>query len=445
LKWGDIILKWEMFDLLFEQNKYMAVIFLDKNGIIQNTNETYLNILQLPRNQVIGKHVLDITPHSQAYITLQTGKAKVGYEWIVNNHHTIGTALPIFKDDEVIGAFGYTIVLNIWDGKNILDEITSNLNMYKDEVHKSNRAVYRFDDIHGESKAINKIKTLGMQVANHPCTTVLITGESGTGKELFAHAIHNASKRCRAPLVRVNCAAIPENLLESELFGYEEGAYTGAKKGGKLGKFELADKGLIFLDEIAEVPLNMQSKLLFVLQELVVERLGATNPKKINVRVIAATNHDLESMVESGSFRQDLYYRLNVVNLKIPPLRNRVEDIPLISRDMVRNLSRRLNITERDIDKKAIQLLCKHSWPGNVRELENILERSLILVEIEGAELLSSRHINLANEKIKFSNLCDKKSLKLMMQEYEKKLLANILEDSEFDPIITKHSYCTQF
>ena len=309
----------------------MAVVFLDQDGIIQYLNETYLRILDRPRHEVVGRHVLDITPHSRAYITLQTGKAKVGYEWVVNGHITLGTALPIFQDDKVIGVFGYTMCLDLWDGKNILDEILSNLNLYKDEVYRLHSAAYSFDDILYQSQAMHHIMVLARQVANHPLTTVLITGESGTGKELMAHAIHNASRRRLRPFVRVNCAAIPENLLESELFGYEEGAYTGAKKGGKLGKFELADMGTIFLDEIAEMPLNMQSKLLFVLQEGVVERLGGVNPSKINVRIIAATNQDLDKMVKEGKFRRDFYYRLNVVSIRIPPLRERGEDLRVLT------------------------------------------------------------------------------------------------------------------
>lgn len=429
----ELILDWGMLELLFEQNRYMAVVFLDQDGIIKYLNETYLQILNLSRDQVVGKHVLEITPHSRAYITLQTGKAKVGYEWIVNGHHTLGTALPIFEGDQVIGVFGYTMCLDLWDGKNILDEILSNLNLYKDEVHRLHSAAYKFEDIHCESKAMSDIIILAQQVANHPLTTVLITGESGTGKELFAHAIHNASRRYNRPFVRVNCAAIPETLLESELFGYEEGAYTGAKKGGKLGKFELADRGTIFLDEIAEVPLNMQSKLLFVLQEQVVERLGGVNPTKINVRVIAATNRDLEKMVRAGSFRQDLYYRLNVVHINIPPLRDRVEDISLITPHIISNLSRRLNINERKIDNQALKMLCKYTWPGNVRELENVLERSLIIAEMDGSRVLSARHINIPDDTFDLINLSEEKSLKNMLDEYEKKLLAKTLEKCQFD------------
>ncbi|MGI6421211.1 MAG: sigma-54 interaction domain-containing protein [Syntrophomonadaceae bacterium] len=437
-------MNWDMIEGLFEQNRYMAVIFFDHKGIIQYTNETYLEVLNLPRDQVVGRHILEITPHSRAYITLQTGKAKVGYEWVVNGHHTLGTALPIFGDDKdgkmIVGVFGYTVFLNIWDGKNIMDEILHNLNMYKDEIDRLHSASYTFEDIHYESKAMSDVMILAQQVAQHPLTTVLITGESGTGKELMAHAIHNASRRCQRPFVRVNCAAIPENLLESELFGYEEGAYTGARKGGKLGKFELADMGTIFLDEIAEVPLNMQSKLLFVLQEQVVERLGGVEPTKINVRVIAATNRDLEEMVKDGTFRQDLYYRLNVVHIKIPPLRYRVEDIKFITPHIIRDLSQRLNIMQREIDDRALRILCKYDWPGNVRELENVLERSLIIAEMDGARVLSSRHINIPDGKIDLSNLANDKSLKNMLEEYEKILLVQTLEKCQFDvPKAARH------
>ncbi len=423
---------WEMFDALFEQNKYMAVIYLNEDGIITYTNDTYLRILQLPRDQVVGKHVLEITPHSRAYIALKTGKAKVGYKWVVNDQHTIGTALPILNGNKVIGVFGYTLFLNIWDGKTMLDEMISHLNMYKDEVHRSHQAIYNLSHIIGKTENMVKVKTLAAQVSCHPLTTVLITGESGTGKELFAHAIHNAGGRSQAPFVRVNCAAIPENLIEAELFGYDEGAYTGARKGGKLGKFELADKGTIFLDEVAEIPYSMQSKLLFTLQEQVVERLGGVHPIKINVRVITATNRDLAGLVEAGLFRQDLYYRLNVVHLQIPPLRSRIEDIPEICTQLIRKLSCRLNTEPKEISERAMQKLCRYHWPGNVRELENVLERSLVVAEMDGSKKLSERHISLSHERFNVSNLSDNKSLKAMLEEYEKVVLINRLEGSDF-------------
>lgn len=284
---------------------------------------------------------------------------------------------------------------------------------------------------------MREIIELGNNVASHPFTTVLITGESGTGKELFAHAIHNASKRCKKPFVRVNCAAIPENLLESELFGYEEGAYTGAKKGGKLGKFELADKGTIFLDEIAEIPLSMQSKLLYVLQEQVIERLGSLDPIRINVRVIAATNRDLNKMVDEGLFRRDLFYRLNVVNIEIPPLRDRLIDIRCIAQYIIRKLNSRLNMPEVTIDDKALQLLCKYNWPGNVRELENVLERSLIIAEMDKGGTLLAEHISIKDKASELNGSSGKKVLKDIMNDYEESVLVKALKKCHFDVPVT--------
>ncbi|MEN6348019.1 MAG: sigma 54-interacting transcriptional regulator, partial [Syntrophomonas sp.] len=223
-------------------------------------------------------------------------------------------------------------------------------------------------------------------------STVLITGESGTGKELFAHSIHNYSNRSSHPFVKINCAALPESLLESELFGYEEGAFTGARKGGKHGKFELAMGGTIFLDEIGDMPLSMQTKLLTVLQDRMVERVGGTKPIFVNVRVIAATNRDLESLVAEQKFRQDLYYRLNVVRLSIPPLRERTDDIPLLVNTLVEKINKKLGTNIYKISYKAIELMQDYIWPGNIRELENLLERALNLADMNRENSITIKH-----------------------------------------------------
>ena len=197
---------------------------------------------------------------------------------------------------------------------------------YKDQLKKQKSAKYSFSNIIGESKSLMEVKNICQRAAMSD-SNVLIMGESGTGKELFAHAIHNASDRASGPFVKINCAAIPSELLESELFGYEGGAFTGAKKEGKVGKFELANGGSIFLDEIGDMPLQMQVKLLRVLQEREIERIGSTKTRPINVRIISATNKNLEEEVKSGNFREDLYYRLNVMSVNIEPLRKRKDDI----------------------------------------------------------------------------------------------------------------------
>ncbi|MGX4601355.1 sigma-54 interaction domain-containing protein [Faecalimicrobium sp. JNUCC 81] len=236
--------------------------------------------------------------------------------------------------------------------------------------------IITLDNIIGESDIINSTKKEAL-IASKSTSTVLITGESGTGKELFARAIHNHSNRNENPFVAVNCAAIPDNLLESELFGYEEGAFTGAKRGGKLGKFELAHKGTIFLDEIGDMSLHLQAKLLRVLQEKELNKIGAKSNVFIDVRIVAATNKDLEKMVNKGTFREDLYYRLNVIPISLPSLRERREDIPLLANFMMKEYAIKLNKNVVDIDKSVINLMINYKWPGNIRELQNIIEYSV--------------------------------------------------------------------
>ncbi|WLD29592.1 Anaerobic nitric oxide reductase transcription regulator NorR [Clostridioides difficile] len=234
----------------------------------------------------------------------------------------------------------------------------------------------KLENIIGESIAIRNSKKEAL-MASKSTSTVLITGESGTGKELFARAIHNHSNRVDNPFIAVNCAAIPDNLLESELFGYEEGAFTGAKKGGKLGMFEIAHKGSIFLDEIGDMSLHLQSKLLRVLQEKELNKIGSKSNVLIDVRIIAATNKDLEKMVQNETFREDLYYRLNVIPIKLPSLRERKDDIPLIIKHMIKEYSKKLDKNVIDIDTRVVDAMIEYKWPGNIRELQNIIEYSV--------------------------------------------------------------------
>ena len=254
------------------------------------------------------------------------------------------------------------------------------LETYKTHLTQLNTASYSFDDIIGLSEKISTAKSIARKAAQTH-SNVLILGESGTGKELFAHAIHLASDRLYAPFVKVNCGAIPTGLLESELFGYEGGAFTGAKKEGKIGKFEQADGGTIFLDEIGDMPLHMQVKLLRVIQEKEVEKIGSIGSKKIDVRIIAATNRNLEKSMHEGNFRQDLYYRLNVVTIYIPALRERKDDILLIANHLIKKISKDLNKKVIGISKESEYFLKNYHWEGNIRELENILERAINVIE----------------------------------------------------------------
>ena len=256
-----------------------------------------------------------------------------------------------------------------------------NIKLYE-EVKKFQYARYNFDDIIGPSEVMQRVIDLGRHVARG-MSTILIYGETGTGKELFAQAIHNESERCHKPFVAINCGALPASLIESSLFGYVEGAFTGAKRGGAPGIFEQAQEGTIFLDEISEMELNLQAKLLRVLQEKEVTRIGGNKPIPVDVRVLASTNKDLEQMVREGKFRSDLYFRLNVVQLKIPPLRERASDIPHLVMHFIRKYNALLGKYVTDIEEEALAILMQYSWPGNVRELQNCIEHAINMVKDE--------------------------------------------------------------
>ncbi len=247
---------------------------------------------------------------------------------------------------------------------------------------------YSFENIIGKSKIMKNIFLLIEKIAPID-TTVLITGESGTGKDLIARAIHFRSLRKEGEFVAINCASIPENLLESELFGYKRGAFTGAVT-SKVGLFQEANKGTLFLDEIGEMPQGLQSKLLRVLQDKKIRPLGDTQEKEVDVRIIAATNHNLEDMVKRGDFREDLFYRLNVITIDLPPLRKRKEDIPLLVNHFIKKLNKKLNKEIKGVEPSLLEYFFLYDWPGNVRELENIVERLMILEE---GTLLTSKHL----------------------------------------------------
>lgn len=415
------------------QNPYMGIIIVDKDGFIRIINQTYLDILGMKEEDVLGRHVLEVTPHSKLLDVLKTGEVHLADHWPVNGHDTIVARMPIEKDGEIIGAIGKSLFLDISGARTLtrkLQQMERELNIYKEEVRQSYQAKWQFCDIVGRNPAFNTVLQIAQQLS-HTTSTVLITGESGTGKELFAHSIHNASARQSQPFVRVNCAALPDNLLESELFGYEEGAFTGARKGGKPGKFELANGGTIFLDEIGDMPLSMQTELLTVLQEREVERIGGTNPIPVNVRIIAATNRDLEEMVNRREFREDLFYRLNVVRLVIPPLRERLDDIPFLVGDLMARINRRLNTRVATISDEAMQLLLSHHWPGNVRELENLVERAMILADMNDEPKLLLKHFpSLAPETVTESGEDSRMGLTEALERMEKRMIQQALEQA---------------
>lgn len=362
----------------------ISIDILDEKGNIIYMNEAFLDFLKLNEEDVIGRLVTDVNPTSKFLETLQSKRASIAERHIFpGGRPAIVHRIPIFDEEgEVIGGYGMLLIENEEQAKDIAEkyiEINKELTLYKNELAKINTTKYNLDDIYGVSNEINIAKSKVKKIARVN-SNVVILGESGVGKELFAHSIHNESQRADGPFVTLNCSAIPENLFEAELFGYEEGAFTGAKKGGNIGKFELAQGGTIFLDEIGDMSFSMQVKLLRVLQEKEVLRIGGDSPIKVDARVICATNKDLEKMVEDGTFREDLYYRLNVLTLEVPPLRERKEDIPILMDKFLGEFYKETGMF-RKTTKNVINRLCKYDWPGNVRELRNVTERMAVSAE----------------------------------------------------------------
>ncbi len=260
------------------------------------------------------------------------------------------------------------------------DQVTGFFIRLSDNLYKPSKDTSYFEGIIGSSPAITRVQKVIKRIADSP-TPVLITGETGTGKELIARAIHEQSGRNKYPFVAINCSSIPDNLFESELFGYEEGSFTGAKKGGKIGKLEMAQGGTLFLDEIGEMPLFAQPKLLRILQEYELERIGSSKKIHLDIRIIAATNRDLAEMVDEGKFRSDLYYRINVINLELPPLRARRDDIIPLAENYLKKLKMKMNTPLTSISPEACEELLDYDWPGNIRQLQNVVEYAANLCE----------------------------------------------------------------
>ena len=348
--------------LLNSMNK--AVVSIDKEGNIDKYNVKFKEIFNMRDDNIDGENIFQLLDFIKKPSTNDLKKHKTGVFYYKENSRNLKGIYNVSEIAVKNKLKGY--VIDFIENK---DAIKNYNNINKDYK-------ITLDNIISESEIMEHTKQKAL-IASKSNSTVLITGESGTGKELFARAIHNHSDRVDNTFVTVNCAAIPDNLLESELFGYEEGAFTGAKKGGKLGKFEIAHKGTIFLDEIGDMSLHLQGKLLRVLQERELDKIGGKSNILIDVRVIAATNKNLVELVEKGQFREDLYYRLNVIPITLPALRQRKNDIPLLIDYMIKEYAHKLNKDVIGIEDDAKKTLIDYSWPGNVRELQNVIEYSI--------------------------------------------------------------------
>ena len=360
----------------------IGINFVDENGKVIRLNKAMLDYFKFTHD-VEGRHIYEIEPTSRLPIVLQTRKAEIGQRHrFADGREAIVHRIPVIDNGKLIGALGIILFGDVQDVYLLAERNRLLLNKlaHYEKEKSPYQAKYGLHDILGDSPDTRACKEQVRRIAPSN-SNVLIIGESGVGKELFAHAIHLESPRRDAPFVRLNCAAIPETLLESELFGYVEGAFTGAKKGGQAGKFELAEGGTLFLDEIGDMPYAMQAKLLRVLQEREFERVGGKEIIRVNVRVISATNVELESLVQTGGFRRDLFYRLNVLSLKIGPLRERREDIPNLVYHFLGQIYQE-NGCYATISQECLAALARYSWPGNIRDLRNVVEK--IALEAEG-------------------------------------------------------------
>ncbi|MGE5396528.1 MAG: sigma-54 interaction domain-containing protein [Chitinophagales bacterium] len=361
-------------------NEFDGALVIDEKGIIRIFTDYYARETNLNKEDVIGRRVDEVFPTTRMLEVLKTGKPIIADLWVLGDKAQIVSRVPITANGQIIGAAGFNVFRYLNDARHFADRISnmfSELKYYKEQVQILSSSKYSLASIIGESEAILEAKDRIRAVANSN-VAVCIYGETGTGKELFAHALHWEGNRREYPLVRVNCAAIPDNMVESELFGYDEGAFTGARRKGKPGKFELAHRGSIFLDEIAELSAESQARLLRVIQEKEFERLGGTRTISVDVRIISASNVPLTKRVSENRFRKDLFFRLETFPIVIPPLRERKEDIKPLCEHFINLYNRDTGDHIEGIDAGALATLNGYHWPGNVRELYAVLERACI-------------------------------------------------------------------
>ncbi|MEL7566756.1 MAG: sigma 54-interacting transcriptional regulator [Dehalobacterium sp.] len=416
-----------------------AITVIDNQNVVVGWNKQAEELYRIPANTIIDQEInrffssLVVTHVINRDVMKKKG-VRNDYHQPIPGTHVLINASPIIYQDQVLGSvcserdITETVSLH-----NELSKKNSEVRQLKDEIIKRHRPENAFHKIYGHSKKLNDIIGLAQRVANTN-VAVLIRGESGTGKELFAEAIHNESSRRDKPFVVINCGAIPAPLFESELFGYQSGAFTGADRKGRPGKFELAHTGTIFLDEIGEMPLDLQVKLLRVLQSKRFYKVGGNDPIDVDVRVIAATHRDLEQMINDGLFREDLYYRINVVSLEIPPLRQRKEDIPELIYLFIKEFCLQQNREMVQIAPEVMTILLNYPWPGNIRELHNVVERMVILAE---DNMILQDHLPLSIKRRKRMaeeiGDVDSSTLTDITDRTEKEIILQVLEESRGD------------
>lgn len=419
-------------ELLFYMDQIPGLMIVDKSGELIYLSQQCADYMHLDKEKSVGRHIEEVFPqskmmdiiHKREPITTDFYEAQGRISW--------STRIPLNKSGKLIGVMEYDLFQE-FDMMGAFAKRYMNLNdeleYLKEEVKKLRTTKYTVDDIIGESKAIQHLRNQVRQAAKSN-STVIITGETGTGKELVAHAIHSLSLRCLRNFVRVNASGFPETLIESEFFGYEEGAFTGARKGGKKGKFELANGGTLFIDEINQMPFHLQPKLLRALQEHEIERVGGNETIPVDIRVIVATNENLEKKIKEKTFREDLYYRLKVIEIKTPALREIKEDIPVMIKAMIEKLNPMLGKDIKDVNPDAMKKLMEYHWPGNIRELKNSVERAMNYAETSNLRLEDFNFGGLEpHQQYSIQTIKGKQNpIEDMRREIEKKMIVEAIE-----------------
>lgn len=407
-------------------------VVVDREGNIAFIREQYANRLGTTREEATGRPVKEVISNNRLVDVLKQQKAEWGQHQRplsgITGQYTADNICNrlLVRDrkdpEQIIGAMEFVAVHEYQDEEALiseLDSLRSQNAMYRSHIAQMYQPEDNMGEILGRSEKVTGMKELIQRVAD-TAATVCISGETGTGKELVANAIHKLSRRREEPFIKINCAAIPKDLMESELFGYEAGAFTGAARQGKIGMFELANGGTLLLDEIGELPLDLQAKLLRVLQEREIKRIGGIREIPVDVRILCSTNRSLREMVKEGKFRADLYYRVNTMEVVVPPLRERMEDIPILADYFIRLANRQNGLAVSGMQPQIVRMLHGYSWPGNIRELEHSIERACILA---GAGLLTEKHFEFfAEQKAPAEQPAPRESVRISYRAKQEKL-----------------------
>ena len=416
----------------FFLNPYEGLNVVDKEGIVRYLGPPHEKFLGFEHGRAIGLHTTEVLKNSRLHIVAKTGKAEIGKTMKMRGVERIVARIPIRKDGQVVGAIGKVMFRDLYQLRDITrkaESLKKQVDYYKRELTDLRQTTFTIDKLIGVSPLLERLKE-EIRKAAHVDLPVFVYGETGTGKELVAHTIHNLSHRTKNPMITVNIAAIPPELFESELFGYEPGSFTDADKKGKIGKFELAHGSSLFLDEIGDLPFDVQSKLLRVLQEGYLEKIGSKNLVKSDFRLISATNKDIDSLLETNRFRLDLFYRINALTIYVHPLRDKKEDLPILTKYFIDEFNRKYDTQVKGVSDEVMEKFNFYDWPGNIRELRNEIGRACSFTnrDILSLEDFSTRLRDAPVRKPPLNN--DRFSRKKLLDNTERELIIEVLKNT---------------